>query len=175
MVDSSIPTRAKVSEIKAEHFESLGRTVVAFQRLEQAIVWGLLRLMEPKFAPKKFINLQVLINELSFKTKLNVLENIIATNRDYWLDAKNSRYHQDEFNQLLDELRSAINSAGPLEQRRNQLFHSYWSGQSLMNTAQDGTIFRQKIRVRPLSQPMTAVLRPQNQLNIVELSNYFSQ
>lgn len=131
-----------------DHYIALGKLVIAFQNLEQVITHGLAFLMQPNDFEEALGFTSRVLNELSFAGRLKLLSNYVETNPQAHFIPHGTQYESvkaEEFPMVLETLRGAISKAANLEERRNQLIHSYWltpiSGPS-------GTVWRIKSRAR---------------------------
>lgn len=111
------------------HYIALGKMVVQFQELEQAITIGLLRLMQPTDLGLAFGFTHTVINELSFANRLKLLSNFVETHPVTHFVPIGSQYEKgktEDYHEELGQLREGLRMAAMSEQKRNGLIHSSW-------------------------------------------------
>lgn len=120
---------AASDELDPQHYEAIGRVVVSFQLLEEAITFALIRLTRPDPGTDVDINYVLALSELSFKSKTKLLRNHVEHAKvDHYLYEGNP--HPEDrvklFAELIRRLKSASLECELLEEKRNQYMHSIW-------------------------------------------------
>ena len=145
-------TKATVAlEFTDDHYIALGKLVVAFQSLEEAITFGLGRLMRPnrKEYTEAFGFTSTVLDELSSGSRLKLLSNYVETHPATYFVPPGSLHEQAKlatFEAMLEALRPGIRMAEQAEKRRNELIHSYWIADPFAGPP--GTVFRMKTRAK---------------------------
>ncbi|HQS59436.1 MAG: hypothetical protein B7Y56_09865 [Gallionellales bacterium 35-53-114] len=154
-----MPTSETVEPLKFtdEHYIALGRMVVQFQELEQAITIALAQFMQPKDIGLALGFTHTVIIELSFATRLKLLSNFVETHPVTHFIPPGSKFEEsksEEFLEELNELRDGLKIATLAEAKRNGLIHSNWLTSSQM-CGPPGTVLRFKKRAKGRSTHQT--------------------
>ena len=139
----------KSQQLTPEYYESIGRMILSFQALEDAISGAIYNLTLPEKRLKPNVDLFLMINELSFKNRLKLLRNHSERNdSEYylWVGCPKEKERRDLIPDILRQLREMLSKAAYMEEKRNQIIHSMWS------PSDDGVsqmARRLKIRAKP--------------------------
>lgn len=132
-----------------EHYIALGKMVIQFQELEQAITVGLARLMDPNDLERSLGFTHTVLNELSFANRLKLLSNFIETHpASHFIppNTEHEKFKTEDYQELLGQLREGIKLAAESEQKRNGLIHSTWLTDPVGGPP--GTVLRFKKRTK---------------------------
>jgi hypothetical protein len=135
-------------EFTEKHYAALGKIVVAFQDLEQAITLALLQALHPEddVVPKR-PNTWLVVNELSFANRTKLLASVIASQLRSHLRSDAKDRPPGWLAELKEEerrFREGIRLAYDAEAARNQLVHSTWSARPFAGP--ENTVHRTKLR-----------------------------
>lgn len=109
------------------HYIALGKLVVAFQNLEQVITYGIEFVVEENFRTNPF--LPVVLNELSFASRLKLFSNFIETPPLHYFipsGVEHEDIRKSEYPEVIEKAKKGVQLASQAEVSRNQLLHSYW-------------------------------------------------
>lgn len=152
-----------------EHFIALGKLVIAFQNLEEAITYSIQFITEPNFRQNVFLPL--VLNELSFASRLKLLSNFVETTPiEHFIPSgcEHERTRRDEYPEVIEKLRDGIKLARGAEENRNQILHSYWLASPHMYGVPN-TVIRVKHRTKlDKSVFQQEAITPDRILSIVE-------
>ena len=135
-------------EFSDEHFAALGKTLIAFQDLEQAINEAVVFNLYPKTLMPTSVFGFAVVSELSFSTKVRLLRAYAAKDKcsDYFSpndqDFNDRKSKHNEQRLLLDE---GLLLALQVEQERNRLVHSNWNSRPVL--VPSGTVLRSKRKI----------------------------
>lgn len=131
------------------HYIALGKLVVQFQELEQAITFGLARLMQPKDLELAFGFTHTVLNELPFANRLKLLSNFVETHPvSHFVPSgsKHEKYAIEDYQEELANLKNGIKLSTVAEGKRNSLIHSNWLTSPAAGPP--GTVLRVKKRAK---------------------------
>lgn len=135
-------------EFTEQHYSALGKLIIEFQGIEMVAKHSLATFMHPsRLIPQDPLSYMV-INELPFKSILNLLSTFVNTTEiDHFIfegdvirSIKINNYHEQ-----ISILNAGISLAREVEEVRNKLVHSNWLTHPVGGPA--GTVLRFKSRV----------------------------
>lgn len=135
-------------EFSDQHYAALGKMLVSFQDLEQAINEAVVFNLYPKTLMPTAVFGFAVVSELSFSTKVRLLRAYAmkGTLSDYAApsdpDYNDRKMEHDEQAQLLNE---GLSMALEVEQERNRLVHSNWNSRPAL--VPSGTVLRSKRKI----------------------------
>lgn len=132
-----------------EHYIALGKMVIAFQDLEEAITYGIAFLMHPEDQRQALGFTHTVLNELPFTSRLKLLSNYIETHPiEHFIPSgtQHEKVKLEDFKEILGSARLGISMAFCAEEKRNQFIHSRWLTAPLAGPA--GHVLRIKIRAK---------------------------
>lgn len=115
--------------LHSSYFEALGRLLVAFQALEEAVTYGLFQLTRSDRSDDPDLQYFLAINELPFKTRGKLLRNFLETTRPshfLWEGSPAEGKREKFIVDLIQQMRKFAKDCVALEEQRNQLIHSVW-------------------------------------------------
>lgn len=136
-------------KLPKKHYEVLGRIFVAFQDLEEVVMYSLANLTRPKNHLEFEVRYFLILNELPFRNRVKLLRNFLNnTDPEYFINigGPNEEKHRKAIPQLISWLSDALVECCKIEDLRNQMVHSTWS--PVLEGAKE-LARRYKIRVQP--------------------------
>ena len=112
------------------HYIALGKLVVAFQNLEQVITYGIEFVVEENFRANRF--LPVVLNELSFASRLKLFSNFIETTPLHYFipsGVEHEDIRKSEYPEVIEEARKrGRESSSPRSLRYREISSSIHIG-----------------------------------------------
>lgn len=132
----------------------LGRSIRYFQQLEQAAEIRLCQLASASSVPEghlpKFLG--VAVAEVSFRTKLRLLETLLSqlTHRTEYKVCQEDPQKQASLEREMERARTVLTRLKKLEEERNRYVHSFWLALGpLAGSIEPVTVTRIKTRATP--------------------------
>lgn len=133
--------------LPSEHLEEIGKVVVGFQDLEVSITCAMLALMSTQSSVKTELFNHLVINELSFTSRLKLLSLFIEIYTQKVIDAEElSSTQKEEWENEVLLLRKGVNLAKHAQEQRNQIIHSYWLDAPVVTPI--NTVVRTKLKTK---------------------------
>ena len=135
-------------KLHSSYFEALGRLLVGFQALEEAVTYGLMQLTRADISDDVDIQYFLAINELPFKARVKLLRNFLETTEPQhflWHGSPAEERRKESVPDLLRQMLVFAKDCVAHEEQRNQFIHSVWEPAS-EDVQQDAKRF--KIRLQ---------------------------
>lgn len=135
-------------KLSSSYFEALGRLLVAFQAVEEAVTYGIVQLTRSDRANDVDLQYFLALSELPFRGRVKLLRNFLETTKPshyLWKGCPAEEKRKKLLPQILTQMLTFAKDCNSLEDDRNQLTHSIWEPTS---EALDATATRFKLRVQ---------------------------
>jgi hypothetical protein len=116
-------------QLPPEYFEGLGRLLVSFQALEEAVTLGIARLTGFDRANELYFQYFIALSELPFRSRVKLLRNFLETTEPshyLWPGCPAEEKRKKVIPEIVAQMISFAKECNSLENQRNQLVHSVW-------------------------------------------------
>jgi len=116
-------------QLRPEHFEALGRLLVSFQALEEAVTLGIAHLTGSDRSDEVNFKYFLALSELPFRSRVKLLRNFLETTEPshyLWKGCPAEETRQKAIPEIVSQMISFAKECNSLEDQRNQMVHSVW-------------------------------------------------
>lgn len=116
-------------KLHSSYYEALGRLLVAFQALEEAVTYGLIQLTRPNLVDDTDLQYFYAVNELPFKARVKLMRNFLETTKPshfMWTGSPAEEKREVFIRDLLHQMLKFAKECQVHEDQRNQFVHSVW-------------------------------------------------
>lgn len=116
-------------QLPPAYFEALGRMLVSFQALEEAVTLGITHLTGSDRSDEVNFKYFLALSELPFRSRVKLLRNFLETTEPshyLWKGCPAEEKRQKAIPEIVSQMISFAKDCNSLEDRRNQMVHSVW-------------------------------------------------
>ena len=135
-------------KLSPAYYEALGRLLVAFQALEEAVTYCIVQLTRSDKLDDFDFQYILALSELPFRGRVKILRNFLESTKVshfLWKGCPAEERRQKSIPKVLSQLLTIVKECTSLEDGRNQLTHSVWEP---TNDDVNATAKRFKLRVQ---------------------------
>lgn len=116
-------------QLPPEYFEALGRLLVSFQALEEAVTLGIAHLTGSDSSDVINFKYFLALSELPFRSRVKLLRNFLETTEPshyLWHGCPAEENRKKAIPGIISQMISFTKECNSLEEQRNQMVHSVW-------------------------------------------------
>ena len=116
-------------QLSPKYFEALGRLLVSFQALEEAVTLGIAHLTGSGSSDQVNAKYFLALSELPFRSRVKLLRNFLETTEPshyLWHGCPAEETRKKAIPEIVSQMITFAKECNSLEDQRNQMVHSVW-------------------------------------------------
>ena len=116
-------------KLSPSYYEALGRVLVAFQALEEAVTYSVAQLTRTDKLEEVDLHYVFALSELPFRSRVKLLRNFLETTKPshyLWKGCPAEEKRRKALTEMISQLCEFVKGCNSLEDERNQITHSTW-------------------------------------------------